>query len=133
MHTEVLRDVLREHEPATSDLTLAFDAATQSVIAPWYQATVQNGQLRLAEMAAAVHGRPFAPEGPAAVAMALARAKAVDEDAARWFAELLSCLTTPDELFARPGVLARLMEIDGRGDQAPTPGPDRAELLALVT
>ena len=93
---------------------------------------MQNGQLRLAEMGAAMRGERFAPEGPAAVAMALARAKSVDEDAARWFAELLSCLTMPEELFSRPGVLARVIEIDARADQPPMPGPDRAELLALV-
>jgi 2-polyprenyl-6-methoxyphenol hydroxylase-like FAD-dependent oxidoreductase len=132
MHTEVLRDVLRQHEPASAELAVAFDAATQAVIGPWYEATVQNGQLRLAEMGAAVRGEPFAPEGPAAVAMALGRAKSVDEDAARWFAELLSCLTMPGELFSRPGVLARVIEIDGRGDRPAMPGPDRDELLGLV-
>ena len=117
---------------ASAELAVAFDAATQAVIGPWYDATVHNGQLRLAEMGAAARGEPFAPEGPAAIAiaMALARAKSVDEDAARWFAELLSCLTTPEELFSRPGVLAR--EINARADQPPMPGLDRAELLALV-
>jgi 2-polyprenyl-6-methoxyphenol hydroxylase-like FAD-dependent oxidoreductase len=132
MHSEVLRDVLREHDAASPDLTVAFDAATKEVIGPWYDATVQNGQLRIAEMGAAVRGEPFAPEGPASVAMALGRAKSVDEDAARWFAELLSCLTMPAELFSRPGVLARVMEIDASVGQSPMPGPDRAELLALV-
>jgi 2-polyprenyl-6-methoxyphenol hydroxylase-like FAD-dependent oxidoreductase len=132
MHTEVLRDVLRQHDAGSAELAVAYDAATRSVIGPWYDATVQNGRLRLAEMGAAIRGEPFAPEGPAAIAMALARAKAVDEDAARWFAELLSCLTTPAELFSRPGVLARVVEIDARTDQPPVPGPDRAELLALV-
>jgi 2-polyprenyl-6-methoxyphenol hydroxylase-like FAD-dependent oxidoreductase len=132
MHTEVLRDVLREHAAESAELALAFDEATRAVIGPWYDATVQNGQLRLAEMGAAIRGERFAREGPAAVAMALARAKAVDEDAARWFTELLSCLTTPEELFSRPGVLARVIEIDGRADQPAMPGPDRAELLALV-
>jgi len=132
MHSEVLRDVLRHHEAGSTELAVAFDAATEAVIGPWYEATVQNGQLRLAEMGAAVRGEPFAPEGPAAVAMALGRAKSVDEDAARWFVELLSCLTTPDELFSRPGVLARVVDIDTRVDQRAVPGPDRAELLALV-
>ena len=78
MHSEVLRNVLREHDAEPTELVLAFDAATRAVIGPWYDATVQNGQLRLAEMAAAVHGEPFAPEGPAAIAMALGRAKSVD-------------------------------------------------------
>ena len=132
MHTEVLRDVLREHDAGSAELAVAFDAATQAVIGPWYDATVHNGQLRLAEMGAATCGEPFTPEGPAAIAMALGRAKSVDEDAARWFAELLSCLTTPEELFSRPGVLARVIEIDARADRTPMPGPDRAELLALV-
>jgi 2-polyprenyl-6-methoxyphenol hydroxylase-like FAD-dependent oxidoreductase len=132
MHTEVLLDVLRKHDAGSAELTFAFDAATRAVIGPWYDATVQNGQLRIAEMGAVARGEPFAPEGPAAIAMALARAKSSDEDAARWFAELLSCLTTPEELFSRPGVLARVIEIDARADQPPMPGPDRAELLALV-
>ena len=134
MHTEVLRDVLREHDAGSVELAVAFDAATRAVIGPWYDATVRNGQLRIAEMGAAIRGEPFAPEGPAAVALALARAKSVDEEAARWFAELLSCLTTPEELFSRPGVLARVIEIDARKDHTPVPvpGPDRAELLALV-
>jgi 2-polyprenyl-6-methoxyphenol hydroxylase-like FAD-dependent oxidoreductase len=132
MHTEVLCAVLRDHDAGSAELALAFDAATREVIGPWYDATVRNGGLRLAEMGAATRGERFAPEGPAAIAMALARAKAVDEDAARWFAELLSCLTTPEELFSRPGVLARVLEIDARADHPPMPGPDRAELLALV-
>jgi hypothetical protein len=132
MHTDVLCDVLREHDAGSAELAVAFDAATQAVIGPWYEATVQNGQLRLAEMGAAVRGERFAPEGPAAIAAALARATSVDEDAARWFAELLSCLSTPEELFSRPGVLASVMEADARADQPPVPGPDRAELLALV-
>ena len=132
MHTEVLRNVLREHDAGSAELAVAFDAATRAVLGPWYDATVQNGQLRLAEMGAATHGEPFAPEGPASVAMALGRAKSVDEDAARWFTELLSCLTMPAELFSRPGVLARVMEIDARAQVPPLPGPNRAELLALV-
>jgi hypothetical protein len=133
MHTEVLCAVLRDHDAGSAEMALAFDAMTRTVIGPWYDATVQNGQLRLAEMGAAIRGEHFAPEGPAAIAMALGRAKSVDQDAARWFTELLSCLTTPEELFSRPGVLARVIEIDACADHLPMPGPDRAELLALVS
>jgi 2-polyprenyl-6-methoxyphenol hydroxylase-like FAD-dependent oxidoreductase len=132
MHTEVLCTVLREHDAGSAELAVAFDAATQAVVGPWYAATVQNGQLRLAEMGAAVRGERFAPEGPAAIATALGRATSVDEDAARWFAELLSCLATPDELFGRPGVVARVMELDAGTNRPATPGPGRAELLDLV-
>jgi 2-polyprenyl-6-methoxyphenol hydroxylase-like FAD-dependent oxidoreductase len=132
MHTEVLCDVLREHDAGSAALALAFDAATDSVVGPWYEATVQNGQLRLAEMGAAARGERFAPEGPPAIAMALTRATSVDEDAARWFAELLSCLTTAQELFSRPGVVARVMELDGHTPRRAIAGPDRAELLELV-
>lgn len=132
LHSELLRDVVRNHEDDPADLAVAFDEATQRILGPWYEATVTNGQLRLAEMGAAARGERFEPEGPAAVAYALARAKAVDEDAARWFAELLSCLTTPDELFSRPGVLARVIEIGTRPDLPQVPGPDRRQLLDLV-
>ena len=84
MHTDVLCDVLREHDVANAQLAVAFEEATQAVLGPWYDATVQNGHLRIAEMGAAARGEPFAPEGPAAVAMALAHAKSVDEGAAGW-------------------------------------------------
>ncbi len=132
MHAELLREVLRVHDAASADLVVAFEDVTDGVLGPWYKATVENGQLRLAEMGASVRGEVFAPEGPAAVAQALVRAKAVDETAARWFAELLSCLALPAELFTRPGVLERVMEIDSRIGHASPPGPDRDELLALV-
>lgn len=130
MHVDVLCDVLREHDAGSAEMVVAFDASTQDVIGPWYDATVQNGQLRLAEMGAAVRGEQLSVEGPAAIAMALGRARSVDEEAARWFVELLSCLTLPQELFSRPGVLERVIELDP--GPTPPPGPDRAELLELV-
>ena len=47
-------------------------------------------------------------------------------------AELLACLTTPEELFSRPGVAARVIDIDARTEHKPIHGPDRDQLLALV-
>ena len=74
--------------------------------------------------------RTLRPGGPAAIAMALARAKSVDEDLARWFAELLSCLTTPKSCSVGP-VCSPVRSMP-EPDQPPMPGLDRAELLALV-
>jgi 2-polyprenyl-6-methoxyphenol hydroxylase-like FAD-dependent oxidoreductase len=42
MHTEVLCDVLREHDAGSAELAVAFDAMTRAVIGPWYEATVQK-------------------------------------------------------------------------------------------
>jgi hypothetical protein len=96
MHTEVLLDVLREHDAGSAELGGRLRHRDAGGHRPVVRGDGANGHLRLAEMGAAVRGEPFAVEGPAAIAIALGRAKSVDEDAARWFAELLSCLTMPE-------------------------------------
>ena len=84
-------------------------------------------------MQAAIDGVALEPTPEAQIAGALAGATAFDADALRWFLELLACLTLPMELFARPGVFERVLEL---APQVPPPapyGPDRTQLLELVT
>jgi len=114
-------------------LALAFHEATLEQLDPWHQATKDLDRGRIAEMRAAIDGVPLEPTPEGQIAAALAGATAFDADALRWFGELLTCLTLPMELFARPGVFERVLEL---APQVPPPnhyGPDRTQLLELVT
>jgi 2-polyprenyl-6-methoxyphenol hydroxylase-like FAD-dependent oxidoreductase len=131
-HAEVLVDVVRDHGTAPVDVAEAFDKATAAVIGPWYDATVAVDRSRFTEMEAARVGESVEPTGPAAVGRALQRAATVDQRAARWLAELIACVSLPEELFSRPGVVQTVLSIEAEGRHRDVPGPDRAELLGLV-
>jgi hypothetical protein len=45
--------------------------------------------------------------------------------------EIVGCLTLPGDIFARPGVADRILELV-ESDAASAPGPTRAELLELI-
>jgi 2-polyprenyl-6-methoxyphenol hydroxylase-like FAD-dependent oxidoreductase len=133
LHTVVMRDVVREHLADPAALALAFHAATVEQLDPWHQATKDLDRARIAEMRATIEGSELEPTPEAQIAAALAGATSFDADALRWFSELLTCLTLPMELFARPGVFERVLEL---APQVPPPaqyGPDRNQLLELVT
>jgi 2-polyprenyl-6-methoxyphenol hydroxylase-like FAD-dependent oxidoreductase len=133
LHTVAMRDVVRQHVGDPVTLALAFHEATVEQLDPWHQATKDLDRGRIAEMRAAIDGVPLEPTPEGQIAAALAGATAFDADALRWFGELLTCLTLPMELFSRPGVFERVLEL---APQVPPPtqyGPDRTQLLELVT
>jgi len=48
--------------------------------------------------------------------------------------EIVGCLTLPTEVFARPGLADRVLELTEHSDAPPPPpGPTRAELLQLLS
>jgi hypothetical protein len=51
----------------------------------------------------------------------------------RAYAEIFSCITTSDEVMARPGFLQRLIDHADKVSTDPIPGPDRAQLLELLS
>ncbi len=133
LHTVVMRDTLRAHLGDPVELAMAFDVASTAQLEPWHQATKDIDRGRMAEIRACIEGRELEPTPEDQIAAALAGAGAFDADALRWFTELLTCLTLPMELFARPGVFERVLEL---APQVPPPaqyGPDRTQLLELVS
>ena len=54
-----------------------------------------------------------------------------DPDVFRAGLEISSCLALPQEVFARPGLAQRVLEVAG-GETATLPAPDRAQVLELV-
>jgi hypothetical protein len=63
---------------------------------------------------------------------ALYAAAPQDPDVLRAYASVASMLCTPPEALAAPGMVAKVLTLGANAPQYPTPGPDRAELLATI-
>ncbi|HEU4899831.1 MAG TPA: FAD-dependent oxidoreductase, partial [Actinomycetota bacterium] len=134
LHAGCLRDVLRDVDPGDPEkLARRFDEVTTTTVEPLYRMTLGFDRHRLAEIDADIAGTPYATDDRRwHVGKALFAASLVDHDACRAYQSLASFLTTPDELFAEPGVLDRVLELGAGAPQYPLPGPSRQELLTTI-
>lgn len=137
LHARYLRDVAREAPDDPRRFALAWDEATETHLTPWYRGNRPRGSRPAArDRRAAARGRPERGHarrpGPAAVAAAMPRAMVHDPDVFRAFIETRACLATVGEVLARPGMAERVLEIAAQQPPMRPPGPDRAQLLALL-
>lgn len=139
LHATCLRDVLREVDATAADpgsadkLVRRFAELTETVAEPLYRMTLAQDRHRLAEIDADIAGTPYRPDDPRWTASkALFAASLADPDIARDYLAVAGLLTTPPELFARPGYVDRVFELGGGASQYPLPGPTRSELLAIL-
>ena len=132
LHAALLRDVLRATDhPAT--IAAEFARLTEQRLEPLYRATVGYDRHRLAEIDANIAGQPYVTDDPRWVlANGLHAASLHDPDLTRAFQSLGGLLATPDEVFARPGVLDRARSAAAADERYCLPGPDRAKLLAAI-
>jgi 2-polyprenyl-6-methoxyphenol hydroxylase-like FAD-dependent oxidoreductase len=129
VHARLLRDFVRLHLEHPHEMAEVWDRVTEAELTPWYRSTVQEDRARLRALHAVREGRDAPPPDPAA---ALRAASLRDPDLFRAALETRSCYATPEQVLARPGVAARVRAIAA---DAPSrlPGPDRAELLELLS
>lgn len=129
VHAQCLRDTVRAKADDPEAFAMAWDEVTERDVAPFYWNQITADRARVAEMDALRNG----DEPPARDAMASAMAAALlrDPDVFRGMLETGGCLALPEEVFARPGFMDKVNAHAGGRTWAP-PGPDRAELLALV-
>jgi flavin-dependent dehydrogenase len=134
LHARLLRDVLREVDPADHDKVVRrFDEATTRTLEPLYRATHGYDRHRLAEIEGDIAGRPYRPDDPRWLGgKALFAAALQDPDIARAHVTLSSMLATPDEVFATPGLRGRAMALGTSASQYPLAGLTRAELLGVL-
>lgn len=133
MHAACLRDALRTPDDDPRAVALAFDAATETTVTPWYRATVSTDRRRRAEMTAIREGRELPqPKGPAVVGASFAHAAGHDAELHRAFMEVGGCSALPAEVLTRPGMAERVLAVAAAHPVTEAPGPDRAQLLALV-
>jgi len=134
-HAVVLRDQLRAaglDDPAA--FAEAFNAATAEAVEPWYRATLATDRYRLCEVEAGIRGAVYDPDDPAyELEKALEAASGQDPECIRARFDTGFVLRTPDEVFARPGLRDRVLELGAGWRDAPPFGPNREELLSLVS
>jgi 2-polyprenyl-6-methoxyphenol hydroxylase-like FAD-dependent oxidoreductase len=130
VHAQLLRDVLRQHPDDLLSFAHAWDAETEEKVAPFYWNQIAADRLRIAEMHALRDGREPPPPDP--VITRLGHAAGRDLDVFRGMVEMLTCLALPQEVFARPDMAAK---VEAFGSDVPMqlPGPDRTELMDLLT
>ena len=129
----LMRAAVRSHLASPADLALAFDADTTATIGPWRDATRAADRARAAEMSALADGRAPDPDPGTAIAGTIQAAMTRDEQALRWVAEIQGCLSVPLAVFSRPGAIEHLRELQARFEPLVLPGPDRDQLLELVS
>jgi flavin-dependent dehydrogenase len=133
-HVHHLLKVIREHLEEPSRFAEAWDAVTEAELTPWYRETVEEDRARMAEIEALRHGLEPKPPSTSTAALlpALRLALARDPDAFRAFIASRSCVRLLGESFANRALAERILTLARDSGPPPLPGPDRAELLALL-
>jgi 2-polyprenyl-6-methoxyphenol hydroxylase-like FAD-dependent oxidoreductase len=129
VHAQQLRAVVRDTLGDPVGFALAFDERTEAVVAPFYRNQVAADRARIAEMIAIREGRE--PPRPVSIMSRFVVAAAYDPDVFRALLESILCMAQPQEVLERPGIRNKI-ESYGDTEPAPTPGPDRGELLRLL-
>ena len=135
LHALTLRNQLRVvgvDDPAA--FAGAFHAATAETVEPWYRATLTSDRHRLGEVEAGIRGASYDSPDPAyQLEKALDATFAQDPECLRANFDIRFVLRTPEEVFARPGLRDRVLQLgSGWRDERPF-GPDREQLLALAS
>ncbi len=133
MHVEVMRDCIRDHFGDPHALALAFHERSDAEITPWHDATVATDRRRVSDMRIYRDGGAPVPTAQEQIADTLQAAVMIDPVITRAFGEIFSCISTIQDVMARPGFLQRVIDCTDRVDTEPAPGPDREQLLELVS
>ena len=131
-HAAALRSTLRDvplDDPKA--FALHWNDATNEHIEPLFADTLAFDRHRLAEVEATIEGRPYETDDPGwLLGKALENSIMHDPELMRGFLEIVSLLERGVDVLSRPGVAERALKL---ADPTPLPGPDRAELLTLVS
>jgi 2-polyprenyl-6-methoxyphenol hydroxylase-like FAD-dependent oxidoreductase len=130
MHAQLLRRTVRDHLDDPAGFARAWDERTEQMVTPFYLNQITADRARTAEMTAQREGREYSL--PHSAMGQLTAAASCDADVFRGLLETVLCLALPEEVIDRPGMRDRI-EQSGRSGPRPVPGPDRAQLLELLS
>lgn len=133
-HARRLRDVVGALADRPDELAREWDEVTEREFAPWYWDQLEADQARLDQMAEVREGRRDVITATSPLPPRYAKAMlavAHDPDVYRAVMETLGCISPADEVFSRPEVWERVEA--AAGEPFSIPGPDRAQLLELVS
>lgn len=135
LHALTLRGQLRAvglDDPAA--FAEAFHSATAETVEPWYRATLATDRHRLAEIESGILGEIYDPQDPQyQLEKALEAAVSQDPDCLRALLDIALVLRTPEEVFARPGLRDKTLQLGSGWREAQPLGPTREQLLALAS
>jgi 2-polyprenyl-6-methoxyphenol hydroxylase-like FAD-dependent oxidoreductase len=135
LHAVTLRDQLREvglDDPAA--FAEAFHTATARTVESWYRATLATDRYRLAEIESGVRGGTYDPQDSQyQLGKALGAAAGQDPDCLRAYLDIWLVLRTPGEVFARPGLRDKILQLGSGWRDVEPLGPSREQLLALAS
>jgi 2-polyprenyl-6-methoxyphenol hydroxylase-like FAD-dependent oxidoreductase len=135
LHALTLRNQLRAigvDDPAA--FAEAFHAATAETVEPWYRATLADDRHRLGEIEAGIRGATYDSPDPAyQLEMALNDAFAKDPECMRASFDIRFVLRTPAEVYARPRLRDKILQLGSGWRDKPPLGPTREQLLAMVS
>jgi 2-polyprenyl-6-methoxyphenol hydroxylase-like FAD-dependent oxidoreductase len=135
LHALTLRDQLRAvglADPVA--FAEAFHAATAETVEPWYRATLASDRHRLGEIEAGIRGATYESADPAyELEMALNNAFAKDPECLRACLDIRFVLRPGEEVFARPGLRDKVLQLGSGWRDVPPFGPNREQLLAMVS
>jgi 2-polyprenyl-6-methoxyphenol hydroxylase-like FAD-dependent oxidoreductase len=133
IHAAALRELLHDTPADPTELARGWYDATMATVEPWYRGTLSFDQGRLAQIHAEMEGRVFEPSPEYEMTMALQAATGKDAEMLRAFLEIAGVIATPDDVFARPGMFERVIELGSGWRDERLPGMSREELLAVVS
>lgn len=138
LHALRLRDALRAHGDDPDALVEDFDRHTEADVAPWYHAQIVVDLARFGEMVALREGREPAPPANdlARRIGSLMSSMTANPDLFRDALEYVGTVTPVQKILERPEVLERIAvarEAAKGTSRPPIPGPNRTQLLELVT
>ena len=135
LHAVTLRDQLRTaglDDPAA--FAEAFHTATAETVEPWYRATLTGDRHGLGEIEAGIRSAAYDSADPAyQLDKALAAAGRRDPDCLRASLDIRLVLRTTEEVFARPGLRDKTLQLGSGWREAQPLGPTREQLLALAS
>lgn len=135
LHARHLRNLVQGGLDDPREFAASWDALTEAHLTPWYRDTVVEDRARLREIEALRVGAAAPlPDDPAARTRALLPAAAAhDAGLFRAFLETRGCMTPMGEVLERPAIAELILEIAREHDAPPIPGPNRDQLVALLS
>lgn len=138
-----LADVLEAHDGRSVAAAVAFEAATEAQIVPWYRAAVTQDQADRADAAAVAAGQAEGAGMASLLRRGLIPAARTDPLVYRAFVRSFNLLDPPGTMLADPEVAGRVMAVwQARDEPAPPAaegagaaedaGPSRGELLRIL-
>jgi 2-polyprenyl-6-methoxyphenol hydroxylase-like FAD-dependent oxidoreductase len=133
MQVKVMRDCISELFEDRVAVAQAFHERSASEVGPWHDATTSTDRKRVNEMRTYATGEQPISDPADRIADSMFAAATSDARCARAAGRIFSCVALPSDVFAEPGFVDHVKAQADHVSVGPLPGPDRAQLLELVS